>query len=111
MQVRDLALGREFWIADPDPHEAVFLGDGIRACVKIFSYTLLSGHPDALAAFVEFETVIFANQMFALQIAHRERQEAVRAAILEAGDRSVHLAIEHDGLAADGAREWRVLDF
>jgi hypothetical protein len=35
----------------------------------------------------------------------------VRAAILEAGDRSVHLAVQHDGLAADGAGEWRVLDF
>jgi hypothetical protein len=33
------------------------------------------------------------------------------AAVLEAGDRSVHLAVQHDGLAADGAREWRVLDF
>jgi hypothetical protein len=89
----------------------VLLSDGIRAGVKIFSYALLSGHPDALAAFVEFQAVVFADQVLALKIAHRKRQEAMGAAVLEAGDRSVHLAVQHDGLAADGARKRRVLDF
>jgi hypothetical protein len=70
----------------------------------------LPRHPDALAARVEFETVIFADEMIALEVAEREREEAVWAAVFEGGNHAIHLAVEDDGFAADGARERSVLD-
>src|ERR1700691_5211332 len=72
---------------------------------------LLAGHPDALAALVEFQAVILADQVVAFQISPGERKQAVRTAVFKSREGSVGLAIEHDGLAANRASKRRMLDF
>ena len=68
-QVWNLRCVRKRGIADPHPHEAMFLQHRVRFQMSALVNSLLPGHPHALAALVEFQSVIAADQVVALQVA------------------------------------------
>ncbi|MFZ0878362.1 MAG: hypothetical protein WA002_02620, partial [Candidatus Acidiferrales bacterium] len=111
MQIRNLAGVGAFGIANPDPNETMLFRDGINRDGCVLVNALLAGHPDALAAFVKFEAVVFADEVIALQISLGEREEAMGATILEGRDCAIGLAIKNDVLATNRAVQRGVLDF
>jgi hypothetical protein len=64
----------------------VFLDYGIAAQICSFVDPLLSGHPDAASLRIEFQTVIFADQVISLKEAFGQRKQAVRTAVFEGGE-------------------------
>jgi hypothetical protein len=66
MQVRELALVREFWTPDPNPHEAVPLNHRITENLGLPVYALLPRHPDASTARIKLQPVVLADQMISL---------------------------------------------
>ena len=79
------------------------LDDGIDTNGGVFVNALLAGHPHALTTFIKFEPMITTDEVVALQIALGEREEAMRATILEGRKGTGDPAVKHDGLAAYGA--------
>src|SRR5262249_51381503 len=101
--IRRRRLGGERGIARPYPHPAMLLDDRIGAHLRARRQTVLPRRPDHLAGWVVDEAVIAAAQIVALDLACRERDAAMAAAILESDRPAVARAIEHDGFAEDHA--------
>ena len=110
-QIGNLFFVGQRGITYPDPNKTMALGYRINPHLRFLVNPLLAGHPDALAALIEFQAVIFADQVIAFQISLGERKQAMWAAILKSRKRSVGLAIQHDGLAANCASKRRMFDF
>ena len=48
-------------VANPNPDEAMLLGDGVDTQPGLFVNAFLAGHPDALTGVVEAQTMVLAN--------------------------------------------------
>ena len=72
---------------------------------------VLARHPHAFARAVEAQAVVVTLQHVADDLAHRQRQLAVRAAVFESVQRTIAGAEQHHRLAEDGAAERPVADF
>src|SRR6185437_2401029 len=59
---------------------------------------------------VDEQAVIATTHVVPLLDPHGQRQQAVRTRVLQSDDRAIELSVEHDGLAADGARKRRAVD-
>ena len=97
-------------IAHPEPDEAMTLDDRIGAHAGRGIDRLLRGHERAAALRIVFQAVIAADQRVALEPALRQRHQAVPAGVFQRRDLAVGLAVHHDMLAADRARQQRMLD-
>ena len=69
-------------IAHPDPNPVIALGDRIGLDLGAARNLLLAGNAGAAAVGAEAQAVIVALQLVADELAHGQRQMAVRAAIL-----------------------------
>src|SRR5206468_3396719 len=88
-----VGLGR---IAHPDPHRTPLLVNGIAPDLGATRNERLSRHLDALTMAVEFQPVIAAGEMIAVDLALRQRRRAMAAAILERPYFSRAVAKQHD---------------
>src|SRR5437660_5678662 len=70
----------------------------------------LRRHEGAAARRIEFQAMIATHHAIAFETSLRKRHQTVPAGVLQRGDLSVGLAVEHDVLAADRPRKQRVLD-
>jgi hypothetical protein len=95
-------------LARPDPDEAVPLECRVRADRRPHA---LPRHADAAAVAAHDEAVIAADDAaVGADAAERKRRAAVRAEVLERGDRAALAAKQHHAVAADRATERRTGD-
>ena len=97
-------------IAHPEPDEAMALDHRIGAHAGRRIDGLLRGHEGAAALRIVFQAVIAADDGVALEPALRQRHQPVPAGVFQRSDLPVGLPVHHDMLAADRARQQRVLD-
>jgi hypothetical protein len=104
--IDDLRRIGERRIAHPDPQPFVALDHRIGFHLGGLRDHVLARHAHALAGAVEAQAVIVALQHVAFdELAHRQRQAAVRTAVLQRDGGAVLGAVEHDRLAEDDAAE------
>ena len=97
-------------IAHPQPDEAMPLDHGIGAHAGRGVDGVLRGHVGAAALRIEFQPVIAADDVVAVEPSLGQRHQPVPAGVLQRAHLSVGLAVHHDMLAADRARKQRVLE-
>src|SRR3546814_9048888 len=71
---------------------------------------ILAGGLQAASFAVEEHAVIFAADVVALDHSHRQRHQAMRAAVVHRDDLAVRFAIENDLFAAYRARDGRAAE-
>jgi hypothetical protein len=94
-------LGR----AHPDPQPLVALNEWIGAHARLRRNARLAGNLDAAPVRRKQQAVIAAAQPIALELAHRQRQMPVTAAVFQRYCGTVLAAVEHDRLIEQRARE------
>ena len=92
-------------IPRPDPDEAMTLNGGEGAHGGGWVYRFLRGHERASPARVIADAVILALHLVAAQHAHRKRQKAMPAGVLQRDGVAVLRPIEHHLDATDRARQ------
>ncbi|MEJ2655314.1 MAG: hypothetical protein P8Z69_08445 [Acidihalobacter sp.] len=98
-------------VARPDPYQAVAFDSREGADAGRGVHRLLRGHVYTAAVAVEFQAVVAAHEIVAVELAHRQRQQAVPAGVLQRDDVAISATIEHQLLVAQGSFADFVLDF
>ncbi len=96
---RGVGLGR---FAHPDPDEAVTLFHWIRMYAGGFGHPLPTGRAGAGAGLIEGQAMVTALDFVALQTAHRQRQLAMRAGVLQRHRFAGAIAVHHDAFVKNG---------
>ena len=110
VQVRDQSRVGQRRVAHPQPDESMPLDQRIGPDAGRGIYGALRRHVYTSTRVVEFETVVAADDVVAVQLAHRQRQQPMPAGIGQRNSRSVLFSVENNGLVADGARQQVALD-
>ena len=97
-------------IAHPEPDEAMPLDHRIGAHASGRVDGLLRGHEGAATLRIVFQAVIAADHGVAVEPPPGERHQAVPAGIFQRCNLAIGLPVHHDMLAADRARQQRMLD-
>src|ERR1051326_5524623 len=98
MEVGDPGRIGQRRVAHPDPHPVIALDHRIGLHLGVGRDPVLARDAHAPAGPVVLQAVVVALQAIAHQLAHGERQMAMRAAVLECDRRAVLGAEEHDRL-------------
>lgn len=86
-------------VAHPDPDSEMALGDRIGFDLGgLGNRAVTMRIVRALAAAVEAQAMIWALHAIAFQLTQMQRSKAMRAAVGDGRDRTVLLAVKHDGL-------------
>ena len=107
LDVDDGVVARQRRVAHPDEEQSVAVAHRVAAHARMRGDALLRRRVDAAAAAVEGQAVVAALEGVALDAAHRQRQPAVRAGVLQRHGRATLGAVEHHRLAEQAPRHGR----
>ena len=110
MEIRDRSGIGERRIAHPDPNPVIAFDHRIASYLRSVRNLLLPRDVNAMAVARKAQSVIEALQRIADKLAHRQRQVAMRAAVLEGHRGSVFRPKQNDRVAQDHATQRFVAD-
>jgi hypothetical protein len=110
MEIRDRSGIGERRIAHPDPNPVIAFDHWIASYLRSSRNLFLPGDVNAMTVACKAQSVIEALQCIADEFAHRQRQVAMRAAVLEGHRGSVFGPKQNDRVAQDHATQWFAAD-